>query len=109
MTLWGKSLGLKGYLGPLEQSVLVAAPVIAASLFYVWTQVTTVQLGYALSKASEVHEALLEENRSLRIETATLRAPDRLKKLARTRFGHKNPRSSHVIRLKGRENESATR
>lgn len=98
---WASRLHLVAELGPLGQSVLIAAPIVAAALFYVWTHVTTVQLGYALSRAGEVHERLLEENRGLRIENAALRAPDRLKKLARVRFHQKSPQATQVIRFEG--------
>ena len=86
-------------LGPVGTAVLVAGPVVAAALFYVWTQVTTVRLGYALSAAGDAHRVLLEQNRALRIETAALKSPDRLEKLGRERFGLGTPRTEQVVRI----------
>ena len=89
-------------LGPLGTAILVAAPVVAAALFYVWTHITTVRLGYAISRAGETHRKLLERNRTLRIESAALRSPDRLEKLGRDRFGLTAPRTEQVVRLGGK-------
>lgn len=86
-------------LGPLGIGVFVAGPVVAAALFYVWTHITTVSLGYALSEAGESHRKLLERNRALRIEAAALRAPDRLEKLGRERFGLTPPKTEQVVRV----------
>src|SRR5262249_52155959 len=46
-------------LGPVLTATLLVAPVVAAGLFYVWTRVATLRLGYELSKAGEVHRALI--------------------------------------------------
>lgn len=86
-------------LGPLGTSVTVAIPVVLAALFYVWTQVTTVRLGYELSKAAKAHQRLLEENRGLRIEVAALKAPERLQRLAKIHHGLAPPRTEQVIEL----------
>lgn len=86
-------------LSPVGTAVLLIAPVVFASLFYVWTQVTTVRLGYAISKAGEIHQSLLEENRGLRIQIASLRAPDRLKGLAEKQYRLEPPRPEQVVHL----------
>lgn len=86
-------------IGPLGVALFVAAPVVAAALFYVWTHITTVRLGYALSEAGETHRRLNERNRSLRIEAATLRSLDRLEKLAKERFELAPPRTEQVVRV----------
>lgn len=86
-------------LGPLTTAVLVAVPVVAAALLYVWTQVTTVQLGYALSKAGRTHRTLLDQNRALRIDHAALRSPDNLQRLG-ARFSLAPPRPEQVVRVR---------
>ncbi len=86
-------------LGPLGNAVLIAAPVVAAALFYVWTHITTVALGYALSDAGASHKKLLERNRALRIEAAALRSPDRLQRLAKERFNLSPPKTEQVVRV----------
>lgn len=85
--------------GIVTRAVVVVTPAVAAALFYVWAQVTTVRLGYALSEASDTHRVLIEENRGLRIEVAALRAPERLERLAAERYQLEPPRTEQVIRL----------
>ena len=86
-------------LGPIGISVGIAVPVVMAALFYVWTNVTTVRLGYELSEAAKAHRELLEENRGLRVEVAALKAPDRLARLAKLQHGLAPPQSEQVIEL----------
>lgn len=90
--------------GPLTvvgKALAVVAPLVAASCFYVWSQSTTVRLGYLLSQASDVHKALTEQNKGLRIEVAWLLAPERLKMQA-PKYGLEAPRPEQVVRLDGR-------
>lgn len=88
-------------LGPLGTSLVLVLPVVGAALFYVWTHITTVQLGYRLSEEAEVHQQMLEANRGLRVEVAALKAPERLKELGRTKFGLLPPRTEQVVNLPG--------
>ena len=86
-------------IGPLGTSILLVGPVVVAALFFVWTHVTTVRLGYELSSAGENHRLLVEENRTLRVEVAALKAPERLKLLARRNYGLLAPTPAQIIRL----------
>ena len=67
----------------LGRAIAIVLPLVAAALFHVWAETTTVRLGYLLSQAGDAHRALLEENRGLRIEVAALRAPERLERMAK--------------------------
>lgn len=87
--------------GPVGMTLMLVSPVVAAALFYVWAEMTTVHLGYQLSRASEMHRKLLEENRGLRIEVAALRAPERLKRIAEDRFHLEPPKTEQVVRIEG--------
>lgn len=87
--------------GVLGKSMVIVAPVVAAALFFVWAEITTMRLGYTLSQASDAHKSLLEVNRGLRIEVAALRAPERLERLAVERFHLEPPKTEQVIRLEG--------
>jgi cell division protein FtsL len=88
-------------LAPPTLAALLIAPVVASALFYVWTHVAAIRLGYQMSAAGEEHRLLLEENRALRVEVSSLKAPERLKQLA---IKHRlaPPRSQQVIRLEPR-------
>lgn len=85
-------------LGPVGTAVLVAAPVVAAALFYVWTHVHTVRLGYALSKAGDQHQKLVEEKRTLELDVAALKAPERLETMAK-KYELAPPKPEQVIRV----------
>ena len=91
-----------GDLAPIITALLLVAPVVAAALFYVWTRVSTVRLGYDLSRAGEMNRRLNEENRGLRIEVASLKAPERLKQLAETQYHLAPPRTQQVVRMESR-------
>jgi hypothetical protein len=92
-----------GDLGPVLVAALLVAPVVAAGLFYVWTRVATLRLGYELSRAGAVHRTLIEHNRGLRIEAASLKAPDRLARLGREKYRLEPPRPSQVLRVDSKD------
>ena len=85
--------------GPLVIAFVAVAPVTAAAVFFVWSRITTVQLGYALSNAAASHQRLLEENRALRLEVAALRATARLERLAREVYQLGPPGPDQVVVL----------
>jgi len=83
---------------PTVRAVAIAAPVVAAALFYVWAQLTTVLLGYRISEAADRLQSLREQNRSLRLEEASLRSPERLQRIG-VRFGLGPPVRRQVVEL----------
>ena len=89
-------------LGPVGTALLFAAPVVAAALFYVWTHVHAVRLGYALSDAGERHQTLVEEQRALELDVAALKAPERLESVAK-KYGLAPPKPEQVIRMPAEE------
>ncbi len=86
--------------GPLAAVLCVCAPVVAAALFFVWTRVETIRLGYALSRATAAQARLLAERDSLRVDVAALKSPERLRKLAKQR-GLAPPRPERVLSANG--------
>lgn len=92
--------------GPMTVALCLFSPVVAASLFFVWTRVTTVRLGYALSRSAALQARLLAERDSLRLEVAALKSPDRLAQLAAER-GLTAPPSDRVISLAARSGDPA--
>ena len=94
--------------GPIGVALLIAAPVTAAALFYVWTHITTVRLGYELSEAGEAHRALLERHRALKLDVAALKAPQRLRRLGQS-YGLGAPRPEQVVHLEERADAKGAR
>lgn len=83
----------------LGRAIAIVLPLVAAALFHVWAETTTVRLGYLLSQAGDAHRTLLEENRGLRIEVAALRAPERLERMAKERYELEPPKTEQVVRV----------
>ncbi len=75
----------------------LAAPVVVAAIFFVWTRVATVRLGYQISRAGAEHRRLVEEKSSLRSEISSLRSPRRLEALAQEKFGLTPPRPEQIV------------
>ncbi len=65
-------------------------------LFFVWSRLWVTNLGYSLSRALKEQNALIEINRKLQIERATLISPQRIGALARERLGMREPRQEEV-------------
>ncbi len=70
---------------------------MAGSLFYVWSRVQVIQLGYEISSALKEGRKLLEANRKLRLEIATLKSYARIEKLAVEELKMSKPKPDQVI------------
>jgi cell division protein FtsL len=70
---------------------------IAGSLFYVWSRIQVIQLGYEISNALKAERTLTEENKKLRLEIATLKSYARIEKLAVEQLKMAKPRPEQVI------------
>jgi len=80
------------------RAVVLAVPIVAAALFYVWAHLTTVLLGYRISEAADRLQELEEQSDELRLEAASLRSPDRLESIA-VRFGLQPPVREQVVEV----------
>ena len=60
---------------------------LSCTLFYVWTRHQVTTWGYKISEAADRQNALRQANRELRLETASLRSPRRVEKIARKELG----------------------
>ncbi|MBN2497861.1 MAG: cell division protein FtsL [Deltaproteobacteria bacterium] len=78
---------------------LLLAVLTAAACLHVRARLAVVQLGYKLSEASTENRRLLVERRKLQVEMATLRSPQRLRKLAHEKLGLVEPRPEQILRL----------
>jgi cell division protein FtsL len=72
---------------------------------YTWQHFKAVEYGYKLESLKVQRDGLLEENRALRLEDASLRSPERIDKLARV-FGMQPPQASQVIRMDSSTSDS---
>jgi len=79
--------------------LLGAAIACSAAICQVWTRLRAIDYGYKLSKASRLNAELLEANRRLRLEIATLTSPARIARLAEGELGLRPPTPEQVRRL----------
>lgn len=86
------------------------AAICAAALAFVAhlaLRFETVQLGYDVDLARQEQRRLVEQERLLAIEAATLRAPERVEAVARGRLGMDLPAPERVVTLGARARRAA--
>lgn len=72
---------------------------IAELLFYTWSRVQCVQLGYEISNAAEIQRTRATLQNNLKIELARLKSPERIATIAKNRLGLIIPTPSKVITI----------
>jgi cell division protein FtsL len=77
--------------------LVVALVFIGCSLFYVWSHHQIISLGYETSEAAREEQALLQENKRLRLELASLKAPGRIERMAQHELGLVAPQKEQLI------------
>jgi cell division protein FtsL len=80
--------------------ICMAVLTIVCFLIFLWVRIYILEIGYQISSSLENHERLLQENRNLRIERASLSAPSRIEDIARNKLGMVIPDNSQVVILK---------
>ncbi len=65
---------------------------------YTWQHFKAVEYGYKVESLKAQRDGLLEENRALRLDEASLRSPDRIDRLARG-FGMQPPQAGQIVRM----------
>jgi cell division protein FtsL len=77
--------------------ILLLFFLISGSLFYVWSRIQVIQLGYEISSALKEERALAEANKRLRLEIATLKSYARIEKIAVEELRMAKPKPDQVI------------
>jgi len=88
---------LGGYRG--RMAILLAIWLLATAFGYVWCRVQTVKLGYRISAELQRHAVLLDYNKKLQLELASLRQPERVEAIARQQLGLSPPQENQVLVL----------
>ncbi len=86
-----------GYVREWAGLLLGALFFLAVVLLCAWQQFRYVQVGYDLEETRARHARVLEWNRTLRLEHATLTDPMRIDEWARNRLGLETPRAGQII------------
>jgi len=74
------------------------AALFLVMMFYAWQHFSSLEYGYRIEAQKAERERLMEVNRTLQLETASLRDPGRIDALAR-KMGLESPQPGQVIRL----------
>ena len=80
--------------------IFVAVVLMVVALFYVWPHVNMTKLEYQVAEEIGNRERLLEEQKKLRVEVATLKAPQRIEVIARNKLQMSYPERDQVILIK---------
>lgn len=78
--------------------VVLSATLLFVGLFYVWTRMQIVQMGYEISKLESKNEELKNRKRELMLEIASLQSPGELEKEAR-KLGLVTPDMGSVVHV----------
>ncbi len=70
---------------------------IGGSLFYVWSRIQVIRLGYEISSALKEEKVLTETNKRLRLEIATLKSYARIEKFAAGELRMAKPKPKQVV------------
>jgi cell division protein FtsL len=78
---------------------LIGLMVIAfiCALFYIGSRIQVVNVGYEINRELALKERLLEENKRLVLEVATLKSPVRLEALAKNEYQMDLPQRSQIL------------
>jgi cell division protein FtsL len=74
------------------------AALFLVMMFYAWQHFSSIEYGYKIEAQKTEHERLVEVNRTLKLEAASLRDPGRIDALAR-QMGLESPQPGQVNRL----------
>ena len=67
-------------------------------MLYAWQHFSAIEYGYRIEALKSQREQLVETNRALRLEQASLRDPERIDTLAR-QMGLQSPQAGQVVRM----------
>lgn len=82
----------------MRQFGIALACLFLLVMTYTWQHFKAIEYGYKVESLRSQRDGMLELNRALRLEEASLRSPDRIDKLARE-YGMQPPRAGQVIRM----------
>jgi len=80
--------------------IFVTLVLMAVALVYVWSHIRMTELEYLVAEEMSIKEKLLEEQRKLKVEIATLKSPQRLEAIAKEKLHMAYPTRDQVIILK---------
>ncbi|MBI5892758.1 MAG: cell division protein FtsL [Deltaproteobacteria bacterium] len=86
--------------GFLFSTIIVITIIVMVVLFYLWSRLLTVNIGYEISRAEKEGKELIRENEVLKLDIATLKSLARIEGMAKNELGLIYPSQKQVIRIK---------
>jgi cell division protein FtsL len=80
--------------------ILVTFALMAVALIYVWSHIHMTELEYQIAREISIKEKLLDDQRKLKVESATLKSPQRIEAIAKEKLAMVYPDRDQVIILK---------
>jgi len=87
---------LRGGLKDFAIALLVMVVLGSAVFVTVWRRVAFIEVGYEIRKLEKTESELLHLQHEMEIERAMLSSPERIEKVARDRFGLREPEPGQV-------------
>jgi len=94
----------------LRRVAWICAGLLAPVLFYVWQQIEYIRTGYQIEQLRSEKNRLIEWNRQMKLERATLLNLQRIEELGRSHLGlvPPDPENTVKIRLTGEVSEATS-
>lgn len=80
--------------------IIVSLVLMTTALIYVWSHLNSTKLNYLIAEEISIRDNLIQENKRLKVEYATLRSPQRIEAIARDKLGMHYPEREQVIFIK---------
>lgn len=80
--------------------LFVAFVLMVVAITYVWSHIQMTRLEYHIAEEMATRDQLLEEQRKLKLEYATLKAPQRIEAIAKSSLNLSYPDRDQVIMIK---------
>ena len=80
--------------------VIFAALIICCSLFYVWSHIQMVNIGYEINQANRERNGLLQDQNKLKLQIATLMSPHHVEDIAKEELRLILPQASQLVIIK---------
>ncbi len=84
----------------LLRLLVLGTVIMLFSLFYIWSRVQVVQIGYDIGELQRQQKDLKVENQKLKMEISVLKSPERIEKLAIEKLNMIWPTPDQVYELK---------
>ena len=84
----------------LKRVVWICAGLLVPILFYVWQQVEYIRTGYQIERLRAEKSRLVEWNRQMKLEVATLHNLKRIESLSRSRLGLVPPDPGNTVKFR---------